>query len=539
MFAGLGWSCHPRASGGTSADAAPAAAEPSEVARARALVAAPSGLPARPEVVALARAVEARAVREGAGLRAVALHATAAALFQKVWRVEGHEQDALEALALYRTAAEDPDTPGACDAALAAAKLAGDMAHDGATTYEELYRVERRFAARPADAVAACVHEADDALSRLSPFRPAPTILAAIDDSVVGQRIAAPADLASASPAASPPRIQRIEAWPGRDSARVVVVIDRPVPYRVGDEVAAGADLPHTFVELDGVDVGDAPRDERQPGIVTRIRSDDTSTGSRVSLDFDGRAWRRVFYMNEPYRVVIDVARRPPGAGGLRNVSRVALDPGHGGKDTGATGPMGLREKDVTLDVAHRVAPVLGAQGMQVVLTRDDDRFVPLEERTARANAFGADLFLSIHCNAAENRGRHGVEAYVLDFTRDEIAARLAARENDTSQAATSELAAILGDMRLADQAQRSTRLAHLVERSAVATLQMKYDDVADGGVHPAGFYVLVGARMPSVLFEMSYLSNAVEERRLASAEYRQLLADALVNAVKAYRDGR
>ena len=114
------------------------------------------------------------------------------------------------------------------------------------------------------------------------------------------------------------------------------------------------------------------------------------------------------------------------------------LDPGHGGKDTGAVGPSGVKEKEITLDVAHRVAPVLAGQGIQIVLTRDDDRFVSLEERTARANAFAADLFVSIHCNASESKGRRGVETYVLDTTRDEIAGRGAARENATTQAASS-----------------------------------------------------------------------------------------------------
>jgi N-acetylmuramoyl-L-alanine amidase len=222
-----------------------------------------------------------------------------------------------------------------------------------------------------------------------------------------------------------------------------------------------------------------------------------------------------------------------------RAVARVVLDPGHGGKDAGAMGSEGLKEKDVTLDIARRAAAVLGAQGIQVILTRADDRFVSLEERTARANAFGADLFVSIHCNASESRVHRGVEAYVLDTTRDELAARVAARENATTPAANAELTAILGDMRLADQAQHSTRFASLLERAAHVSLDARYGDAVDGGVHTAGFYVLVGADMPSVLFETSYISNPTEEERLAGDEYRQLLADAITNAVKAYREGR
>ncbi len=333
----------------------------------------------------------------------------------------------------------------------------------------------------------------------------------------------------------------RIDSWPGNDSARVVVVLDRPTGYRAGDEVVAGGTGARTFLDLDGVDLGGAPEDKRQAGIIARVRSESTNTGSRVLLELDGQAWRRVFHMQEPYRIVVDVTRHPPGSASRRprDVSRVVLDPGHGGKDRGAVGPSGVVEKDVTLDVGHRVARVLMAHGLEVLLTRDDDRFISLEERTARANAFSADLFVSIHCNASEGRVRRGVETYVLDTTRDEIGQRVAARENETTAAASADLTAMLGSMRLADQAQRSTRFARLLQRSATATLQMKYADTIDGGVHVAGFYVLAGATMPSVLFEVSYISNAIEEQRLASDDYRQLLADGIANAVKAYREGR
>jgi N-acetylmuramoyl-L-alanine amidase len=340
-------------------------------------------------------------------------------------------------------------------------------------------------------------------------------------------------------PGAAPPRIVRVDAWAAPDSARIVVELDRAAGYRAGDELLPGAKWPRTFLELDGVDLGGPPRDLPEEGVVTHVRAEASITGSRLSVDLDGRAFRRVFYMQEPYRIVLDVARRPPGGRAPRELSRVVIDPGHGGKDTGAVGPSGLAEKDVTLDVARRVARALAGQGIAVVLTRDDDRFVTLEERTARANASSADLFVSIHCNASEGRVRHGVETYVLDTTNDEIALRVAARENATTPAASADLSSMLNRMRLTDQAQRSTRFARLLERSALSTLQSKYPDVGEGGVHVAGFYVLVGARMPSALFESSYISNPMEEQRLTSAEYRQLLADAIDNAIKAYREGR
>jgi N-acetylmuramoyl-L-alanine amidase len=503
-------------------------------------------LPARAEALALAQSIEARAVREGTGARATELHALAARILERVWRLEGRDQDATEALELYRAAARDLGNAGACDAALRGAVLAGDEARDAAIAYTELYRVQRRLAAlqaRPGGAKAVdptCLVGIGAAMGTLDAFKPPARVLEAIDQGLASEGTVAPDRDASAAPPGAPPTIVGIEAWPGDESARVVVALDQVARFRAGDEAtpARGA---RTFVDLDGVDVGTIARDIPMAGIVSRVHVEPTTTGARVLLDLDGRAYRRVFYLPEPYRVIVDVARHPPGATarGQRTVARVVLDPGHGGTDPGAIGPGGAREKDVTLAIARKAAPVLAQSGVQVELTRDDDRFVSLEERTARANAFGADLFVSIHCNAAENHGKRGVETYMLDTARDEMAGRIAARENATSAAAGAEIGSILASIRLADQSTRSSRLADLLQRSALASLRAAYPDAVDGGVHAAGFYVLVGARMPAVLFETSYISNAREEVRLASDDYEQRLSDAIVNAVKAYREGR
>jgi N-acetylmuramoyl-L-alanine amidase len=482
----------------------------------------------------------------------VTLHAVAGRLVERVWRVEGRDRDAKEALAMYGAGASDPAAPGACEAAVAAARLAGDSAHDASIAYAQLYRVQRRFGpvgvapARASGASLTCTGQVEAALSQLAAFRPPQRVIDAIDLGVAGEGGSLSAldgalSDATATVVGKAPQVLRVESWSGRDTARVVVVLDRPAPYRIGDEALAGSASARTFLDLDGVDLGEAPRVTAGEGVVSRVQAESTSTGTRISLDVDGRAWRRAFAMHDPYRIVIDVAHHAPGAAARtrRAVTRMVLDPGHGGKDTGAVGPDGLKEKDVTLDVARRAASILDGQGIQVVLTRDDDRFVSLEERTARANAFGADLFVSIHCNASEIKARRGVEAYVLDTTRDEIAARVAARENATTQAASADLAAILGDLRMVDQSHRSLRFAHLLGRAASSALEARYGDAVDGGVHTAGFYVLVGADMPSVLFETSYISNVTEEQRLGREEYRQVLADAITNAVRAYREGR
>ena len=531
-----------------------------ELARARALTDPHRELPARPDVVSLAESLESRALKEGAGARAVDFHAAAAALLERVWRIDGREQDAKEALDLYAAASRDPSIAGACEAALRAASFGGDVARDASTTYAELYRAQRRFAAprvasdsMPDGAPAAqfapatpCARAIEDALASWVAFRPPARFLEAIDEGLAGEgAIAAGAAAdAAATVHVKPPQVMRVEQWPSKDASRIVLVLDRAAKFRAGDEAAAGGHGAETFVELDGVDVGAAPRDTAMQGIVSRVRAEATTTGTRLTLDHEGDIFRRVFYLPEPFRVVIDIARHAPGAPtprGHRNVGRVVLDPGHGGTDPGAKGLGGAQEKDITLDIAHRTAPVLARDGIQVILTRDEDKFVSLEERTARANAFGADLFISIHCNAspAESRGRRGIETYTLDTTRDEIANRVAARENATSQEASAEIGSLLTSMRLADQASRSTRFAELLQRTAMASLRMNYEGVFDGGVHYAGFYVLVGARMPSVLFETSYISNPTEEQRLATEDYRQRLSDAIVNAVKAYREGR
>jgi N-acetylmuramoyl-L-alanine amidase len=514
-----------------------------EVARAQALDQASAVLPARPEVIALAQSIEALALKEGAGARAVELHALAAHLQERVWRTEHREQDAKEAVDLYRSAGRDLALPGACDAATRGAKLAGELARDAATTYAELYRVQRRSSTFDGGAGGGCAPWVDEPLAALAAFRPAPQVLDAIDQGLAGEgAIALALEDASARTVVSAPRITHIEQWTGTEGARVVVHLDRAARFRVGDAPSKGGHGARTYVELDGVELGGATRETVLGGIVSRIVAESTSTGSRVALDLNGPAYRRVFHLLEPYRVVIDIARQPPGAGPTgkgRSVSRVVLDPGHGGNDPGATGPTGLKEKDVTLAIAHKVAPVLARSGVEITLTRDDDRFVTLEERTARANAFGADLFVSIHCNAAENRARKGVETYVLDTTANETAGKVAARENGASAGASNEVAQLLASMRLADQATRSTRLAELMQRAGIASLSSQFENVTDGGVHRAGFYVLVGARMPAVLLETGYISNAVEEQRLGSADYQQRIADAIANAIKAYREGR
>ncbi|MBM4363702.1 MAG: N-acetylmuramoyl-L-alanine amidase [Deltaproteobacteria bacterium] len=320
-----------------------------------------------------------------------------------------------------------------------------------------------------------------------------------------------------------------------------MIAISRPSPYKLLELQASGREGPRVAIDVAGAEY-EGPPSLPGDGLIERMRLAPRDGGTRIVLDLARAATPRAFYVPEPFRLVVDLsdeARPVEAPRGPRRVRRIVLDPGHGGHDPGAQGAGGLREKDVVLDVAHRAAPLLARElGVSALLTRDGDEFVPLEERVARANAFSADLFVSIHCNASENAASHGVMTFVLDSTRDDVALRVAARENAASPEAAAELATSLGRALDPGALARSAHFAGLLQRSALGSIAPRWPDVQDLGVRSAGFYVLAGARMPAALFEASFISHPVEARRLDTGDYRQKLADAIVNAVRAYREG-
>ena len=218
---------------------------------------------------------------------------------------------------------------------------------------------------------------------------------------------------------------------------------------------------------------------------------------------------------------------------------RVVLDAGHGGDDHGAEGPAGLLEKEMVLDVARRLKERIERGGVQVVLTRSEDVYVPLEERTAIANRAGADLFVSIHANAAQSRSARGVETFFVALeASDEAARQLAERENaafrEAAPAAPEDpLASILGDLAAADQLRESDEFARLANREVAALSS----SVPSRGVKQAPFVVLMGVQMPAALVEVGFITNPTEERDLASAKFRERVADALARAVFEFAD--
>lgn len=218
-------------------------------------------------------------------------------------------------------------------------------------------------------------------------------------------------------------------------------------------------------------------------------------------------------------------------------VRRVVIDPGHGGKDTGAIGKKGTREKDLTLAISRKLKRHLEEMGLEVLLTRDSDVFLELEERTAFANKRGADLFISVHVNAAENRRAYGIETYTLNINSDRYAARLAARENATSRRGVGDLEFILADLATKANTDDSVRLARAVQGEMVRGLRRHWGEKAirDLGVKQALFYVLVGARMPAILVEASFVSHPEEEKRLRTERYQEETARGIAEGVRRY----
>ena len=215
---------------------------------------------------------------------------------------------------------------------------------------------------------------------------------------------------------------------------------------------------------------------------------------------------------------------------------RIVIDAGHGGHDPGAIGPGGLQEKDLVLDVALRLEKLLRSElGAEVVMTRATDVFIPLEERTAIANARGADLFLSIHANSSRSRKARGIETYFLNFAKNAHAEEVAARENSISSATLKDLQTLVKAITLNSKIDESRDFAANIQEAMIDSLRPHYPDVLDRGVHQAPFYVLIGASMPSVLAEIAFVSNPQEEKVLRTPDHRQNIARSLAEGVRSY----
>ncbi len=220
-------------------------------------------------------------------------------------------------------------------------------------------------------------------------------------------------------------------------------------------------------------------------------------------------------------------------------IGRIVIDAGHGGHDTGTIGPTGLMEKDLVLDVSLRLGRLLESRlGADVIYTRDDDTFVPLETRTAIANEKQADLFISIHANSSPDSDARGVETYYLNFTSDPDALEVAARENAVSQKSIHELQDLVKKITLKEKIEESRELASDVQQSLYSGLSYKNPGLHNRGVKKAPFVVLIGANMPSILAEISFVSNPTDDKLLETPEYRQKIAESLYRGIAKYVSG-
>lgn len=371
-----------------------------------------------------------------------------------------------------------------------------------------------------------------------------------------------------------PATLEHIRHTSSDDYTRIVIELNREV--RFSQKLLKpdrSLETPHRlFFDIKNSKLGTTlNRDYKiADGILRQVRSGQYKlTETRVVLDIQDLKNFHVFTLEEPFRIVVDVFAtekpqkitriEPPSRpvertplpvanGNLPHkyngnlieqlgltVETIMLDAGHGGKDPGAVYG-GIYEKDINLAMVKLLGDILSEKGFKILFTRTDDTFIPLEERTAMANAKKADMFLSIHCNAHSNRRTNGFELYYLNLARTKDAVRVAARENAISEKKISDLQVILTDLMLNSKVEESNKLATDVLHSAMRSLREGYPTQRENGIKEAPFYVLMGARMPAVLVELGYITNKEDIRLLKSEAYLRRMAQGLADGVIEYK---
>ena len=369
---------------------------------------------------------------------------------------------------------------------------------------------------------------------------------------------------------------------------RVVIELEKPVKY---DFNVLKADPNHQKPRRLYLDLKDtyvtADMDSNIPirdGLLQAARAGQYAKGVvRVVLDIQNIGGYKIFPLYDPFRIVVDVSSnaksepvkivkndkpsknekkpKPVNGKGVQhgikkadeppvqnstivsqlglNVKKIVIDPGHGGKDPGCLFDDNLKEKDIVLDLARILRKKIKEKipGCEVVLTRDKDVFVPLDERTGIANAQKADLFISLHVNAHKQSAISGLETYFLNIATDESAMMTAAKENATSEKNISDLQSILKDLMLNTNIHESSKLAYDIQKGMLDTLAPGFNPVKDLGVKQAPFYVLIGANMPAILLETGFITNPIERKRLQSSEYLEELAAGMVAGIQQYKE--
>lgn len=373
----------------------------------------------------------------------------------------------------------------------------------------------------------------------------------------------------------APSVLNEIKHWSNPDYTRISLQLDRDVAWEAHELGKGGPGrLGRIYIDLKRTHLGKSVTDITiGDGLLKGARVGQYKADVvRVVLDTENIKDYQIFPLSDPARLVIDVrGERPTEISRLEpsvtampervvvpkleeqhavadkksrsarkqtisKIRRIVIDPGHGGHDPGAVGPSGIQEKDVVLAIGLRLKELFREElGVDVVMTRSTDVFIPLEERTAIANKVGADLFLSVHANAAPNRAAAGIETYYLNLAKTDKVAQLAAKENGTTLEKVSVLQAILFDLMANYKLNDSAHLADEVQKSLYKKIRTRYSDVKNLGVKQGPFYVLVGASMPSILVETAFLSNAAEESRLKDPAYQEMAAIGIMEGVRSY----
>jgi N-acetylmuramoyl-L-alanine amidase len=330
---------------------------------------------------------------------------------------------------------------------------------------------------------------------------------------------------------------------------------DRRIPKTI---VEAEDKVPSTVARLDHEKISpeitpDSSADVPDADAAKTGKSDSTSLSTSTSSSSSSSAHRKKSHSSaapgasDAAGLQLESREARPTAAGDRSliralglkIGKIVIDAGHGGHDTGTIGPNGLLEKDVVLDVSKRLGRLLETRlGAEVVYTRRDDTFIPLETRTAIANRERADLFISIHANSSHDSDARGVETYYLNFTSSPEALEVAARENAVSEKSIHELQDLVKKIALKDKIDESREFAGDVQESLYGGLSLENAGIRNRGIKKAPFIVLIGANMPSILAEISFVSNPTDERELETSERRQRIAESLYRGVSKYVSG-
>ncbi len=398
------------------------------------------------------------------------------------------------------------------------------------------------------------------------PSSPSDPVAALIDEETSGGKGGQGGTSPAAARMGGMRRVTGLRFWSNPSYTRVVIDADNKTPYfhhllKKDPNLKKPQRL---YVDISNTRMGkDIPKliDINDNLLIATRAGQFAPDTVRVVVDIKSFRTYKIFSLMNPFRIIIDVwgddsstvasrsgpavvlpknGKMPPGALAKQlalGVRRIVVDPGHGGKDPGALGYLkGVKEKDITLSISKKVSKKLREQlGYEVLMTRSRDVYLTLEERTAFANTKNADLFISIHTNAHRNRDAHGVETYFLNLATDDDAIRVAAMENATSAKNISDLQTILTDLMQNAKINESSRLAASVQTAMYGKLRRQYKGVKNLGVKQAPFYVLLGAQMPAILVETSFISNPQECKRLVDPRYQDHLADAIVAGIQHY----